>query len=435
MIDGINITLSITPDQIRQLLDFIGFYNERTCEPLDHRKPTAELNGLLFIIAGLKQTVKVKGSVHKFANKGKHNHDRFTLLRFREVESDLLPIVSPLDQVHGIEFGVNLITSFDPSVFIRNLIAIRGKSFNRTDIPGKCYAESRFSQYIVKIYDKGKQYGTDNWILRIEINYFKLARLFPNGLQWKELSDPETWEYLGKRLSRMFEEVICWDPAIDITKVPEREKSALKDGHNPLYWEGIKGNDQHGRKRKKFQGLINKYGSSFSGIKDLIKQEINQLIDMPAEVKGSDCYHFADQNNVTSLSDSYKNKAECYPLLSCNNQPTSSPPIPNVMNCLVTGIDISHQKKGSKFLSETSIRWIFKIDREQYLKLQNKYLTNKRKNESLNIQFREIAHQIRNKFNNPKHNTRHCIERITRDPVLFGTMAFIDPVKLRRAEL
>lgn len=435
MIDGINITLSIKPEEIQNHIEFIGSHSIKTGEIVSNRKPTAEKFGLLFINAGKIPVVKVKGSVHKFANEGKHNSDRFTLSRFRQVVSDLMPIVSSLDQVHGIEFGVNIITSFDPSELVRNLIAIRGKSFNRTDISGKCYAESRFSQYIVKIYDKGKQYGLSRWILRIELKYFKLARLFPDGLQWKDLSEPETWERLGRILSAMFEEVIYWDPAIDMTKIPERDKTALKDGHNSFYWEGLKGNDHHGRKRKKFQGLINKYRSSFPGIRNMIRQEITQLIDIPAPAKMADCYHFADQNNDTSLSGSYKNMAECYPLLSSNNLPTSSPPIPNVRKCLVTGIDISHQKKGSKFLSETSIRWIFKIDREQYLKLREKYLTNERRTEPLDIQFREIAHQIRNEFNNPKHNTRHSIERITSDPVLFDIMAFIDPVKLRRAEL
>ena len=93
MIDGINITLSIKPDRIRQLLDFTGSHSETTGEVLHHRKPTAELNGLLVIIAGSLPSVKVKGSVHKFANQGKHNFDQFTLSRFREVASDLSQII------------------------------------------------------------------------------------------------------------------------------------------------------------------------------------------------------------------------------------------------------------------------------------------------------------------------------------------------------
>ena len=318
MIDGINITLSIKPDRIRQLLDFTGSHSETTGEVLHHRKPTAELNGLLVIIAGSLPSVKVKGSVHKFANQGKHNFDQFTLSRFREVASDLSQIISPLDQVHGIEFGVNLNTPFNPSLLIGNLLAIRGKRINPTDITGMCYAESKFSQYIVKCYDKGLQYGLDYWTLRIELNYFKLARLFPDGLQWRQLSESDTWQYLGKVLSEMFEEVIYWDPAISLTNIPERDQMTLKDGHNPLYWEGIKGNDNHGRKRKLFQGLIAKHGSNFIGIPDMIRQEINQLIDIPPHGNLTECYHFANQENSVSLSGSYENLTECYPLLLCN---------------------------------------------------------------------------------------------------------------------
>lgn len=435
MIDGINITLSIPPDRIRELLDFTGFHSETTGEILHHRKPTAEKFGLLFIIAGKISAVKVKGSVHKFANKGNHNSDPFTLSRFREVVSNLSHVISPLDQVHGIEIGVNIETSFDPSLLIRNLLAIRGQRFNLTDEPGKCYAESKFSQYVVKIYNKGLQYGLNQWVLRIEINYFKLARLFPGGLTWGQLSEPETWQYLGKVLLAMFEEVIYWDPGIDPTDMPERDKTALKDGHNPLYWEGLHRKDRPDRKRKVFQGLVTKYGSNFNGIPDMIRQEIDLLIDIPTPAILAQCYQFAGQENNISLSGSYENLAHCYPLLSCNNAPTSTETYPEVRKCLGTGIDISHQKIASKFLGETSIRWIFKTDRDLYLKLQNKYLTGKRKNDSLDIQFREICHQVRNQYFNPKNNLNRDIENINRKgPVLFDFMPYIDPVKLRRAK-
>jgi len=437
MIDGINITLSIPPDRIRELLEFTGTHSETTGEVLHHRKPTAILNGLIFVVAGREPSVKVKGSVHKFANEGKHNHDRFTLSRFLEVVIKLSPYISPNDQVHGLEFGFNIITKFDPSELIRNLLAIRGQRFNLTDIPGKCYAESKFSQYVVKIYDKGKQYSLGHRVLRIELNYFRLARLFPDGLQWDQLSKPETWKDLGNVLSAMFEEVIFWDPSIILTHVPERDQMAIKDGHNPLFWEGLQRKDRPDRKRKVFQGLVVKYGSSFTGIPDRIRQEIDQLIDLPSTGKMAQCYQVADQKNGMSFSGSYENMAQCYPLLSCNNAPTFLPTILKSRKEPIPEIDISHQKKGSKFPSENTIRWIYKTDRERFLILQNRYLTEKRKTQSLDIQFREIAHQIRNEYfnpkNNPKNNTRRAINRITKDPALFNIMAYIDPVKLKRA--
>jgi len=439
MIDGINITLSITPDRIRQLLDFTGFHSETTGEVLHHRKPTAEKFGLLFIIAGKIPAVKVKGSVHKFANKGKHNSDRFTLSQFKEVVSDLSQEISPLDQVHGIEFGVNLNTPFDPSLLIRNLLAIRGQRFNLIDIPGQCYAESKFSQYVVKIYNKSLQYGLNHWVLRIELNYFRLARLFPDGLTWGQLSEPEIWQYLGKVLLAMFEEVIYWDPAIDLTNIPERDKLALKQGHNPLYWEELKREDHPERKRKSFQGLMGKYGTTFSGIPDMIRHEIDEIIDIPTPAILAQCYQFAGQENSISLSGTYENMAQCYPLLSCNNAPTYLPTIPKNRKEPVPEIDISHQKKGSKFPSENTIRWIYKTDRDFFFQLQNRYLTTERKTQTLDIQFREIAHQIRNEYfnpkNNPKNNTRRAINRITKDPALFAIIPYIDPVKLRRAGL
>jgi len=429
MIDGINITLSISPDQIQQLLDFTGFHSETTGEILHHRKPTAEKFGLLFIIAGKKPAVKVKGSVHIFANKGKHNYDRFTLSRFREVVSDLSQEISPLDKVHGIEFGVNIETSFDPSLWIRNLVAIRGQRFNLTDKPRKCYAESKFSQIVVKIYDKGKQNSLNRWVLRIELNYYKLARLFPNGLTWKELSDPETWRYLGVKLIELVEEVIFMDPTIDLTKVPERDQMTLKDGHNPLFWERLQRKDRPDRKRKLFQGLVAKHGTNFTGIPDMIRQEIDQLIDIPTPAKMAQCYQFVDQKKDTSFSGSYEKMEQRYPLLTCNNEPT----YPDLRRCIITDVDISNQKPKSRFLGINGLRRLLETDPLKFFELRNARLSERWWNCPLDIQIREIAHSIRNEYFNPKHNTRRDISRLTIYPVLFDVMPFIDPMKLRRA--
>jgi len=450
MIDGINITLSIPSSEIKKLMDFTGSHNMNTGEVLNYRKQTAILNKLIFIIAGQKEVVKVKGSVHYFANGGIHNYDRFTLARFREAVSQLSPLISPTDQVHGLEFGVNLITSFDPSEFIRNLLAIRGKRFNLIDTPGKCIAVAEFDQYAVKIYDKGKQNGIGQCVLRLELKYSKLARLFPDGLQWGQLSESDTWQNLGKLLSKMFEEIIYWDSSIDLTNITERDKQILKEGYNPLFWVGLTGTGHQARKKKRFQGLITKHGSSFDGIKDLIRAELihlvekpqnevlaecNRLSDIPESPKMAECYHFAGKKKITSFSGIWENMAECYPLLTCNNQPRLNPVNPEVRKCPVTGINISNQKTESRFLSIVGLKKLQITDPPKFSSIRDERMSSKWKDSPINVQIREIAHSIRNEYFNPKNNARKAVDKVLNHPALFDQRPFINQHKLYLAGL
>ena len=165
---------------IKDLLPFLAQFEEHTgVIPNDRR--AYKFRDLTFIITpGKPQRVKVKGSIHKFANQGLHNYDRFTWTRFCSTYEELSELIFPRDQVNLLEFGVNLLTPFDPSIFIRNLIAYKRKRVNLTDRNGELYSEVRFSQYRLKIYHKGLQFDQGN-ILRIELRFEKMEALFPDG--------------------------------------------------------------------------------------------------------------------------------------------------------------------------------------------------------------------------------------------------------------
>ena len=68
--------------------------------------------------------------------------------------------------------------------------------------------------------------------------------------------------------------------------------------------------------------------------------------------------------------------------------------------CRLTGLDISSQRSDSFLLSHTGLRYLFLYDSETFQQLQNKFLSTKWINEPLEVQIREIAHGIRNTFNN-----------------------------------
>lgn len=69
--------------------------------------------------------------------------------------------------------------------------------------------------------------------------------------------------------------------------------------------------------------------------------------------------------------------------------------------CVITGIDISHQKDSSKFLSEHSVKQFLDSDPESFEKLKLKFCPNYDRKEIDQICY-DIAHNIRNSESNFK---------------------------------
>ena len=419
MIDNFKINNLSIGLNIENLLDFKIQVNKRTGEELTEEKRSANLKNLTFTITPGDRFVKVQGSLHYFANGGEQkNNDRFTFDRFVEVTKELKDYISPDDIINFLEFGVNIHTPFDPSDFIDNLIAHRNRQFNKSKDLGakKHYSECGYRHYIIKIYNKSLQQGPSGaFILRVEAKYLRMQKLFPNGLKWSDLGKVETWHKLGEVLKEKFSDVIYYDPSIDLNKAPEKERQFIKAGYNPFYWEKLKGSHT-ARTREQYKKLIGKYGSKFNNLPELLDQEIEKV---------AKSYHYFDSENDPLKSDSCKKVANCYPLLPCNFSPPQQTTSTNRVNCCVTGIDISIQRPGSKFLCISGIRWLFMTDPATFEKLKSERLSAKWHNSTLDIQFREICHSVRNEYFNPRHNTTRAIMRLSQYPNLFDNYPLI----------
>jgi hypothetical protein len=71
----------------------------------------------------------------------------------------------------------------------------------------------------------------------------------------------------------------------------------------------------------------------------------------------------------------------------------------NRLNCLVTGLNISMQKD-SLLLSHTGIKYYKKTDAKVYNEIKRKYLSTKWVDADIETQIKELAHNIRNTYNN-----------------------------------
>lgn len=117
-------------------------------------------------------------------------------------------------------------------------------------------------------------------------------------------------------------------------------------------------------------------------------------------------------------------------LLPQNENPVNS------HTCPVTGLNISMQPKNSKFLSYTGVKWYFEHDRKNFDKKLAPRLTESCRKKDIDIQFREIAHSIRNTDSNPRNNTRRAIQKLLNEQdSLFNNLQLIDKSKLKEAGL
>lgn len=420
MIDFIKINdLSIGP-QIQDLLDFEVKVNQSTGEELTDRKKSAYLRNLVFTVTPGGRYAKVQGSLHKFSNGGNLNNDSFSIVKFLKVAEELSQYVSDQDLVNVLEFGVNLETPFSPSQFIDNLIAHLKKPFNKTRKQGMNYAQCEYAHFILKIYDKSLQQPkpTGENILRIEVKYLRMQKIFPQGLSWSALKDISTWNYLGGILRKKFSEVVFFDPSIHLKDLPSRDADILKEGRNTFYWQDLKG-PHADRTRKNYQRLIRTHGKKFNNLQEILDQEIKELVKS-----------FRNFNQ----SESMKNKGlvNSSTLLYATFSPTEiTSTDPQV--CQVTGISISMQRPGSRFLCTAGIRYLFDNDRDLYVKLSEERLSPKWLRYSQEVQFREIAHSIRNEYFNPKNNTKKSLENLMKDPVLFDILSTVSGEKLTLA--
>jgi hypothetical protein len=183
------------------------------------------------------------GSVHNFWNwsngKGAQNWNRFSY-------SDCITAIDTLSEIHGIspecqtlkgyEFGYNLNVSFDPKQIIRDNIICHRRNYSSLDrdygINGYC-KQYIFDQFRIKLYDKGKESGLRDNILRIEIKVVKSAyhikRESLNTIH--DLKCRENWHWFNSRLKSAISDLLILDDP--------KSKSNV-DYSNPNFWKYLR---------------------------------------------------------------------------------------------------------------------------------------------------------------------------------------------------
>jgi hypothetical protein len=373
-------------------LHTMGVYNKVDGEILNSTFGGNKEKGLTF---HTKYTTNKKGekipsilqidvSLHKMSNDFKHNYNDLSY-------SSLVETINTLSNWFGLnpnkmnlvnlEYGLNLKLNINTPSVLENLIFNQKEPFQLVSKRPFLQYQCAFSQRFVKAYDKGEQNAPLPYnLLRFENKYMKSAQFNRFGIYTiEDLKDLNKLKLLQEDLLRTWNECILYEPPLIGPKDIKEEMQLLK-WQSPKYWNSLKFmyRNKFSDERRQFDKYIIERTAN-------IKQDIaTQIQQKWTEFETNS----KEQNN--------SQKVQIYTLdimancTSHNENDISH----NQKECLITGEDISDQKKGSKFLSAKKIGY-------------------------------KSAHDLRNKNSNPRNNLKRKIENLLETNSLFDNSELI----------
>lgn len=259
------------------------------------------------------RTRLITGSLHKFHNS--YTHEENTNINdfyYDQIIKSIDKLVEVFNvnpsrtRVINLEVGLNIRTSFNPSEMLNNNLICydykKLKSENKEKSNHGQYVEFSVTGMYVKVYDKGRQYKRDEYILRSELKIIRSEKLQQvSEIQYlSDLYDKKKLKNLLEYLYTCFDRLLIIDPYVDSEIKPEHRTMMLK-GSNPIFWQGIKGKKKQ-RYKEKFLTTLEDYNLT------KWQKEINQKL----RVKGSDlmsqCHKMNDFDNTAESSDMSQNE-------------------------------------------------------------------------------------------------------------------------------
>ncbi|MBP7497352.1 MAG: hypothetical protein KA792_06820 [Bacteroidales bacterium] len=420
----------------------------------------AQRDGLEFTIKN--DNIKLSGSLHKYYNAGRHNHNDFSYDNICSVLNTLETVynIDLTSELNNLEYGVNIITTFNPDRFINSLIMHKGEQFKPYNVSTdrECSGkECTHSDYYIKIYNKQKQYSIPDNVLRCEIKVVSMKYFNQNNIRLKTLGDLKNINIYSKMqalLTATINDCLIYNIDNQPQRINKTERLILSNGRSFAYWQDLKPNSlnyKNGNKdknyysaKKKYYSTLEKYNEthnkfSTGKIKEDTINLINQKYSELTQIKGNEFQDIKQQNKVTNSKLVY----------SCNSLP-STLELFNILTtifqiienykkehlgekeklklCPVTGLNISMQKGKSKFLSVTGLNYYYLHDINIYYKLEKRYLHKQHNNLEIKDKFYYIAHNIRNEKHNPVSVPTHrLIKKINKinDNALFDSNKYM----------
>jgi hypothetical protein len=299
----------------------------------------------------------IEGSLHKYANNGIHNFDDFTHLRFIEVLDKIkerFGIIPEQMKILCLEYGFNITPPIKPDLIINHLLKHKQKDSEILLSNDRAkYKQFEHQDYIIKTYNKGKQYACKENILRVEVKQRDWTKYRHIGIQTLDDFIKHDKTTFINDIVYKWNEILFYDPTI-------KDNSNYLHYRDVNYWNelrAIKSNKTYSVHTKRLREINATKGAN-------VQKLVSDLI--------RDKAHIMRGGNVLLLS---QNKF-----------------------CKLTGIEIQNQRENSFLLSHGGLKYIRKHHPERYRDLENRFLSGKWTNETPQTKIKEIAHNIRNRY-------------------------------------
>ncbi|MBK7799212.1 MAG: hypothetical protein IPJ53_08875 [Saprospiraceae bacterium] len=359
--------------------------------------------------------IYLKGSLHVFWNDGVHNYNDFGIEDLKTVLKELetkFGIIPEKTKIRHLEFGVNLQDlPYDTHTIIKNIMFHNGKGkpheyryiIQRTASEYKAI-EKRVT-FSLKCYDKAKHKDQEGNIFRFECKSHKSVYLNELGIIYlSDLINTDAVKRLGNRLVQLWRETVIRDWTINLNNLKKKDRIKILEWHNTNYWidlfENTRGKDRNkfNRELSKYQKLVQEHhGNAHKTIEDAISEKWCKITTENKTIGKQELV----QDHTIIIHD-------LAPI--CSNTITDSENAPGTSKetrvCKVTGIDISHQKEGSSFLRETTLKTIKEKEPKIYEYLKLKFGPKLKQPKDQAGEFEMIAKNIRNQDSNPRAQQR-----------------------------
>lgn len=373
------------------MIDGVQGYNVQTNIETDR----ATIDGLQFT-RDKSEGFWMKGSLHKFHNKGAHNADDFRYTDLVETVYRLqkeLSINPETTQISRVEFGVNITLPIDAYNVIDSVVLFR----NDTGGYDNVMRTFQFSDYVFKIYNKSKQSDVNDNIIRVEVKVTRLRYLKQNKIHVQTLADlldENVLNGLKRVLVDAFKDCLIIDvPKEKVKKLTTPQRLELAEYTNPIFWNRIRRDKTRNitREKNKCLKFIDEIGGT--DLKEKLLAEITDKCDY--------LLNFSELESVRIFHQNSKQKnsgVSGFSILDDSMKNLTNTPAPNIINCAGCGAIINNPRKGQRFCSAKVVGY-------------------------------EKAHRCRNNVSNPKNNTQRSIRNVLSIPLMFDLRDMIDNKK------
>lgn len=208
------------------------------------------------------------------ANYKGYNGNLFTLKDITKVMQHLQDLFDcePQQMIFkNIELGINVELNFSPNIFLKGLLYHKGEIFESRY--NRNFYQAWHQQYIIKIYNKGKQYQMTNNVLRFEIKYLKMSEVNRLGIKTFNDINNRTLEKATNIILKRFDEVFYYDRTISKSSLTNRQLDLIKNYSNQLYWIDDLKPIHRDRHKKRLKQII---GTNSNNLHLQIKNEIQK---------------------------------------------------------------------------------------------------------------------------------------------------------------